>query len=72
MKAVHGVVPDLKGERLAAARERLRKRKLRLKILRVPGEAGVVVSQRPPAGVASAPGMLVTLAVGRGSDIAIR
>jgi penicillin-binding protein 1A len=72
MKAVHGVVPDLKGETLAAARERLRKRKLRLRIMRVPGETSVVVSQRPPAGVASAPGMLVTLAVGRGSDTAIR
>ena len=72
VKAVHGVVPDVEGERLAAARDRLRKRKLRLKVLRVPGEAGVVVTQRPPGGVASAPGMLVTLAVGRGSDTAIR
>jgi membrane peptidoglycan carboxypeptidase len=72
VKAVHGVVPDVKGKTLAAARARLVKRKLRLKILRVPGEAGRVVSQRPPAGVAAAPGMLVTLSVGRGSDIAIR
>jgi penicillin-binding protein 1A len=72
VKAVHGVVPNVKGKTLAAARERIRKRKLRLKILRVPGEAGRVLSQRPPAGVAAAPGMLVTVAVGRGSDNAIR
>jgi penicillin-binding protein 1A len=72
VKAVHGVVPDVKGARLAAARARLVQRKLRLRIVRVPGEAGRVLSQRPPAGVAAAPGMLVTLAVGRGSGSAIR
>jgi hypothetical protein len=72
VKAVHGVVPDVVDERLGPARTRLRKRKLRLKIVRVPGEPGVVISQRPPGGVAAAPGMLVTLSVGRGSSTAIR
>jgi penicillin-binding protein 1A len=72
VKAMHGVVPRVTGTKLATARERLLKRKLRLKILRVPGEAGRVVAQRPPGGVASSPGMLVTLSVGRGSDSAIR
>ena len=72
VKAMHGVVPKVTGTTLATARQRLSKRKLRLKILRVPGEAGRVVAQRPPGGVASSPGMLVTLSVGRGSDSAIR
>jgi penicillin-binding protein 1A len=72
VKAVHGVVPDVVGRRLADARERIRKRKLRLRVVQVPGEQGVVISQRPPGRVAAAPGMLVTLAVGRGSSSAIR
>jgi membrane peptidoglycan carboxypeptidase len=73
VKPVHGVVPRLEGRPLAAALGLLRKRKLRGEVTRsFGGRAGRVVSQRPPAGVAAAPGMTVRLVVGRGSNTAIR
>jgi penicillin-binding protein 1A len=73
VKPLHGVVPRLEGRPLAAALELLRNRKLRASVSRsAGGQAGRVLTQRPPAGVAAAPGMTVRLVVGRGSDTAIR
>jgi beta-lactam-binding protein with PASTA domain len=73
VKPLHGVVPRLEGRPLASALELLRKRKLRASVSRsAGGRAGRVLTQRPPAGVAAAPGMTVRLVVGRGSDTAIR
>ena len=56
-KPVHGVVPKVVGLTVGTAQQRLQRRKLRP---HVTGE-GRVVSQKPAAGVAAAPGMRVTL-----------
>jgi membrane peptidoglycan carboxypeptidase len=65
-KPVNGVVPDVVGDTLGDAREKLRKLKLRPRLMYVAGPPGRIVSQAPRAGVAAAPGLVVTLAVARG------
>ena len=57
-KPLHGLVPRTVGLTLHAAQLRLRKLKL---VPRVTGKNGRVVSQRPRAGVAAAPGMKIQL-----------
>jgi penicillin-binding protein 1A len=62
-KPLHGVVPSVVGLTLARARARLARAKL---AAATDAASGKVVSQVPPAGVAAAPGMAVTLSVRRG------
>jgi len=62
-KPLHGVVPRLVGLQADSARAKLTRLKL---VPLVKGAAGRVIAQRPAAGVAAAPGMSVTLILGRG------
>ncbi len=65
-KPVNGLVPNVVGEALGDAREKLRKLRLTPRLLFADGRPGQVVGQAPKAGVAAAPGMVVTLVVGTG------
>jgi penicillin-binding protein 1A len=60
-KPLHGTVPKVVGLSAKGARTKLERRKLQGVLS---GEGTRVVSQRPPAGVAAAPGMRVTLVLG--------
>ena len=64
-KSLHGVVPKVVGLKAKVAVARLKRRNLRPLVQRVApdGRPGRVVTQEPPAGVAAAPGMPVTLVV---------
>jgi penicillin-binding protein 1A len=63
-KPLHGVVPKVVGLPLAKAEQRLERRHLETVV--TGGDAGRIVSQKPAAGVAAAPGMTVTLSVADG------
>jgi beta-lactam-binding protein with PASTA domain len=63
-KPLHGTVPDVVGLRLAKARAKLRKVKLRPALRFGVGKPGRVVAQKPRAGVAAAPGMKIRITVG--------
>jgi penicillin-binding protein 1A len=63
-----GLVPNLVGSSLPAARERSRKLRLRLKIQYGDGPEGTVVKQSLEAGIAAQPGLPLTLLVGRGGS----
>ena len=65
--AQNGLVPNLIGSSLPAARERSRKLRLRLKIQYGDGPEGTVLKQSLEAGIAVRPGLPLTLLVGRGS-----
>src|SRR5262249_47789722 len=66
-RPLHGTVPDVTGNRLAAARHRLQRRGLVPRVVRVmKGPRMRVLFQAPKSDVAAAPGMLVKLVVGRG------
>jgi penicillin-binding protein 1A len=66
-KAVHGLVPKVVGLDLRAARARLRKAKLGVRVGGlVDGKQGRVLAQAPVPGVAAWPGMPVVLQIGRG------
>ena len=66
-KPLHGVVPAVVGLDLRAARARLRKAKLGVRVGGlVDGKQGRVLAQAPLPGVAAAPGMPVVLQIGRG------
>ena len=65
--AAHGLVPNLVGSSLDAARTQLRSLKLRPRIKYVNGPPGAVLRQSPQAGVAAAPGLAVTVVVARGT-----
>jgi penicillin-binding protein 1A len=66
-KAVHGLVPKVVGLKLGAARARLRKAKLGVRVGGlVDGKQGRVLAQAPVPGVAAWPGMPVVLQIGRG------
>ena len=62
-KPLHGLVPRLVGLELRSARAKLTRLQL---VPLVKGSTGRVIAQRPAAGVAAAPGMSVTLILGRG------
>jgi beta-lactam-binding protein with PASTA domain len=62
-----GLVPNLVGSSLPDARERSRKLKLALRIRYTDGAAGTVLEQSLEPGIASRPGLPLTLLVGRGS-----
>jgi penicillin-binding protein 1A len=65
-KATWGIVPNLVGLDLRQARARLQHVRLSSVVSRfADGKPGAVVGQTPPAGVAAAPQMTVTLVVGR-------
>ena len=65
-RAVNGVVPDVVGLDLRAARRKLGKVRLDGLVVKfADGKPGHVVSQTPPAGVAAAPNIKVSLVVGR-------
>ncbi len=66
-RPLHGIVPSVVGQRLAAARKRLQRRGLLPRVVRVMnGPRMQVLYQAPKSHVAAAPGMLVKLVVGRG------
>ena len=62
-KPLHGLVPRLVGLQVKNARAKLAALKL---VPLVHGSTGRVIAQKPAAGVAAAPGMSVTLTLGRG------
>jgi beta-lactam-binding protein with PASTA domain len=65
--AENGLVPNLIGSSLPAAREQSRKLKLRLKVQYGDGPEGTVLKQSLDAGIAVRPGLPLTLLVGRGN-----
>ncbi len=69
-KATQGVIPNLVGRRLPDARARLKKLKLRPKISWGTGKPGTVLAQKPRAGLAAAPGVMVELVVAPASGAA--
>jgi penicillin-binding protein 1A len=68
-KPLHGTVPKVVGLKRKRAELKLKHRKLR-SVVR--GRGAFVVLQRPTAGVAAAPGMRVTLVLGRAPRAAAR
>jgi membrane peptidoglycan carboxypeptidase len=65
-RPVHGVVPDVVGERLLSARVDLQRRRLLGRVVLLSkGPHGKVLFQAPKGGVAATPGMVVRLVVGR-------
>lgn len=68
----YGLVPNLVGSSLADARARLRDVRLNVRVTYARGTAGVVVAQRPQAGVAAGNGLRVGLVVGRAKPTASR
>jgi penicillin-binding protein 1A len=67
-KARHGLLPNLVGSSLTDVRARTTAENLRLRVRFARGEAETVLSQTPPAGIASGPGLLVTVVVGSGAS----
>ena len=65
--APDGLVPNLVGSSLPAARERSRKLRLKLRVRYGDGPSGTVLKQSVEAGIAVRPGLPITLLVGRGS-----
>jgi penicillin-binding protein 1A len=65
-KARYGLLPNFVGSSLDAVSSELKRLKLRANVVTAPGHRGTVLRQRPAAGVASAPGLMVTLVVGDG------
>jgi penicillin-binding protein 1A len=66
--AQDGLVPNLVGSSLPAARELTHKLRLKLTIQYGEGPEGTVVKQSLEAGIASKPGLPLTLLVGRGGS----
>jgi penicillin-binding protein 1A len=64
-KATHGVIPRVVGLTPRQARSALARRKLGIRVNLGQGRAGRIVSQKPVAGVAAAPGIIVRVVVGR-------
>ena len=65
-KARHGLIPNVVGAPVSVARARLRRRGLTAKVTGTAvGPPGRVVSQRPQAGLAAAPGLRVRLVIAR-------
>jgi membrane peptidoglycan carboxypeptidase len=65
-KARYGLVPNFIGSSLADVIRELKRLKLRYEITTGTGDQGMVLAQRPSAGVAAAPGLKVRLVVGEG------
>jgi beta-lactam-binding protein with PASTA domain len=70
-KATYGKVPSVVGLRLGEARRKLDRRRLAGAVdAFADGGSGLVLSQRPRAGLAAVPNMTVRLVVGRGAGAA--
>jgi membrane peptidoglycan carboxypeptidase len=65
-KARYGLLPNFVGSSLDVVSRELARFKLRTRIVDGKGQAGTIVKQSPAAGVATAPGLTVTLVVGEG------
>ncbi|CAN5258373.1 penicillin-binding protein 1A [soil metagenome] len=65
-KARYGLLPNLVGSSLADVTRELRRLKLAFQVTLAPGQTGTVLEQRPRAGVAAAPTLVVRLVVGDG------
>jgi penicillin-binding protein 1A len=65
-KPQHGTVPKIVGLRWKKASAKLKRLNLKVTVHTVKGKNGRVIAQKPPAGVAAAPGMKVTVTVGKG------
>jgi penicillin-binding protein 1A len=65
-KARYGLLPNFVGSSLETVGPELTRRKLRWRIVTAHGHKATVLRQRPAAGVASAPGLMITLVVGDG------
>jgi membrane peptidoglycan carboxypeptidase len=63
-KAQYGLLPNFVGSSLATVSPELARLKLRSRIVTARGQMATILRQRPAAGVASAPGLRVTLVVG--------
>jgi hypothetical protein len=66
-KAQHGALPNLVGSSVEDVNRELRRLRLRVRAASAPGPAGIVLRQRPRAGIAVRPGLTVRLVVGDGS-----
>jgi penicillin-binding protein 1A len=66
--AQHGLLPNFVGSSLADAGREVRRLKLRPRVVSAPGPMGVVLEQRPRAGLTAAPRMRIRLVVGDGSQ----
>ena len=64
-KARYGLIPDLVGSSLAAAKVQMRKLRLKPEIVYRKGAVGNVLRQNLPPGVAAAPGLPIRIVVGR-------
>ena len=62
-----GLVPNLVGSSLPAARVQSRALRLRVRVRFADGPSGTVLQQSVQAGIAARPGLLITLLVGRGA-----
>jgi hypothetical protein len=65
-KARYGLLPNFVGSSVDAVNRELARLKLDVRLVDGKGRAGVIVGQKPAAGVAMAPGLAVTLVVGEG------
>lgn len=66
----YGLVPNLIGSSLLDAREQLKKVEITPTVTYAAGLPGTVIRQKPEAGVAAAPGLAITLVVGRATPTA--
>ena len=64
-KARYGLVPDLVGSSLAAAREQIQKLRLKAEVVYRKGAVGNVLHQSLQPGIAAAPGLPIRIVVGR-------
>ena len=64
-KARYGLVPDLVGSSLAAAREQIQKLRLKAEVVYRKGAVGNVLHQSLQPGIAAAPGLQIRIVVGR-------
>ena len=62
------MIPNVVGKSLEDAQLRMKRLKLRTKVRWKPGKPGLVLEQRPRAGLAAAPGVQVELVVARPSE----
>jgi beta-lactam-binding protein with PASTA domain len=67
-KARYGLVPNFVGSSLEAASVEVKRLKLEVRVRSAPGPMGEVVRQSLEPGVTTAPGLVIRLVVGDGSQ----
>jgi penicillin-binding protein 1A len=67
-KARHGLVPNFVGSSLQDASREVRRLKLDVRVASAPGPMGTILRQSREPGVTSAPGLVIRLVVGDGSQ----